>query len=62
MKKKIPKKISRRPLINKNDRRVIKESMQLVSLVLLISGFLFNEKALVGVGILTLIVFFMIKK
>jgi hypothetical protein len=62
MKKESPKKSSRRPLINKKDRRVIKESMQLVSLVLLISGFLFDEKSLVGIGILILIVFFMIRK
>ena len=47
--------------IRRSDKKTLKDSLKVVSLILLIAGFLFNQKSLIGVGLVVLIVFFMMK-
>jgi len=62
MKKSSKKKVSRRPLMRRADRKTMKESLAFVALVLLMVGFLLNPNSLVGIGLVVLIIYFMVRK
>lgn len=61
-KKTAKKKTYRKPFIKKTDKKIIGSSLKYISLILLLGGFLFDNKPLIGVGLVTLVIFFMMEK
>ncbi len=56
------KKAYRKPIMKKSDKQTMKVSLKYISLIFLLAGFLSNENALIGVGIVALAAFFMVEK
>ncbi len=61
-KKTAKKKTYRKPFMKKSDKQTMKVSLRYISLIFLLAGFLSNEKALIGVGIVALAAFFIVEK
>lgn len=61
-KKTTKKKINRKPLMKKQDKKTVGSSLKYISLILLLAGFLFENRPLIGVGLVVLVVFFMMEK
>ncbi|TKJ17669.1 hypothetical protein CEE44_04010 [Candidatus Woesearchaeota archaeon B3_Woes] len=61
-KKSTKKKTYRKPIMKQQDKKTVGSSLKYITLIFLLAGFLFENRPLMGVGLIVLVVFFMMEK